>query len=89
MYCAYIIELCTMSLPILVLQVINNALIESWRPATFFSMIVLLINLITDLRGIITTGDKMTREQDAILSKQKHKRLLREKQLLLAKHHRA
>jgi hypothetical protein len=62
MYCAYIIELCTLSLPILVLQVINNALIESWRPATFFSMVMLAINLITDLRGIIATGDKMTKD---------------------------
>jgi hypothetical protein len=68
-YCAYIIELCTMSLPILILQVINNALLESWRPTTFFSMVVLSINLITDLRGIIAIGDKMTQDQNEILRK--------------------
>jgi len=58
-YCGYIIEMCLLSLPILILQVINNAMLDAWTFSTIFPLVILGINLIIDLRGIISIGDRM------------------------------
>jgi hypothetical protein len=62
-YCGYIIEMCTLSLPILILQGINNAMLDKFSLKQIdicFSMGILGLNLLIDLRGIIQIGDKMT-----------------------------
>jgi hypothetical protein len=48
--------MCTLSLPILILQGINNAMLEKFgnnQTEIWFSMLILAINLLVDLRGII------------------------------------
>ena len=62
-YCAYIVEMCTLSLPILILQVINNAMLDDWNFSTIFTTIILAINLLIDLRGIISIDDKMSADK--------------------------
>lgn len=59
--------MCTLSLPILILQGINNAMLEKFgmnQIEIWFSMGVLAINLAVDLKGIIQIGDKMTMESN-------------------------
>mmetsp|Transcript_31709 Transcript_31709/g.48571 ORF Transcript_31709/g.48571 Transcript_31709/m.48571 type:complete len:174 (+) Transcript_31709:1313-1834(+) len=63
-YCGYIIELFTLSLPILILQVINNVLMQNWRFDIFFSLGTLALNLAFNIRGIISIGDRMQEEQN-------------------------
>lgn len=65
-YCAYIIEMCTLSLPILILMVINNAMLTSWQFNTIFPVVILSINLAIDLNGIIKVSDRMAEEQNEI-----------------------
>ena len=76
-YCAYIIEMCTLSLPILILQVINNAMLDSWHFGTIFPMVILSINLAIDLKGILNIGDKMTADHND----QQRKNLMKKHQL--------
>lgn len=70
MYWGFIIELATVSLPILIIQIINNTLLESWRFEVIFSMVVLALNLLTDLRGILQISDKMTQETNELQKRQ-------------------
>jgi hypothetical protein len=66
-YCGYIIELCTLSLPILILQGVNNTMLNKWetdKTNTMISAAILLVNLVIDMRGIIYIGDKMNKESN-------------------------
>lgn len=62
-YSAYIIETITMSLPILILQVINNTLMQNWRMEVLFSVAVLALNLVLGIRGIVFISDKMAQDR--------------------------
>jgi hypothetical protein len=82
-YCGYIIEMCTLSLPILILQGINNAMLEKFamnQIEILFSMGVLTLNLMIDLRGIIQIGDKMTQESNERQRRQVIRKHQRQKQ---------
>lgn len=66
-YSAYIIEMCTLSMPILILQGVNNSMLGKWesdRLNTLVSAGILLINLMIDLKGIVYLSDKMGKEEN-------------------------
>jgi len=69
-YCGYVIEMCTLSLPVLVLQGINNAMLNKWKLEDLLSMTILGLNLLIDVRGIININDKMSLENSEMQRRQ-------------------
>lgn len=74
-YCGYVIEMCTISLPILILQGINNAMLNKWNMGQMICLSFLGINLLIDVRGIININDKMTLENSEMQRRQQLRRM--------------
>ena len=58
-YLSYIMELCILCLPLIVIQLINNALLGTWSIESILCLSILGLNLILDMRGIIVIGDEI------------------------------
>ena len=56
--------MCTLSFPITVLQVINNAMMETWRTESILSLVILAFNLAFDVKGIMSIQDRMTQDKN-------------------------
>lgn len=60
---AYVLELCLFILPLLTVQVINNALLSTWSIEAILSLFILGLNLALDIRGIIVVSDDINAEK--------------------------
>jgi len=84
-YSAYALELVLLSFPVLLLQIVNNALLKRWSIEAIASMTILCINLLLDLRGIIVIGDRMAQEKNDNQLRIKIRKHQREKQKVIQK----
>mgnify|MGYP007089951118 CR=1 FL=1 len=64
LYYGFLTEFVCLSLPMLIIQGINNALMEQWKPEAVFSMGVLAANFFIGIKGIMSISDKMTQERN-------------------------
>ena len=59
-YFGYILEICTFTLPILVIQIINNVLLNKWDYKTITTVSGMSISLILQLQGLVTINEMTT-----------------------------
>lgn len=63
MWSAYVVELTFLSIPSVLLQLINNTQLKTWNASTIIFICILIANILFGVKGIITTSDKMQTEK--------------------------
>mmetsp|Transcript_3408 Transcript_3408/g.5752 ORF Transcript_3408/g.5752 Transcript_3408/m.5752 type:complete len:332 (+) Transcript_3408:841-1836(+) len=82
-YCGYVVELFGLTLPVLIIQCVNNTLMDQWKFELYFSSAILLINLVIGVKGVLSMGDKLQQEENDMQRKQLILKHQRQKQKIL------
>jgi len=59
LYSGYIIEMCTFSLPLLILQLINNSMLDKWDWRVISCLVGMALSVASELKGILDISDRM------------------------------
>ena len=68
-YFGYLIEMTTFTLPLSVIQLINNAMLDRWNLQVTISLCIMALSFIIDLKGIFEVGDVMTEHTNQLQRK--------------------
>ena len=58
LYTGYVIELCCFTVPLLVVQIINNAMLDKWDAKAILSLVGMAVSVLFQLRGVVDIGDR-------------------------------
>jgi hypothetical protein len=83
MYIGYIIEALVLSLPAVILQLLNNTKLDAWRTETFWGVIVHGANFIVAVRGILVLGDRMAEEENDQLGNEMRSKHEKQRKMLM------